>query len=360
MDLRFTPDYHDFVNSDEEMWIMQIDENTFTGAYNTVAEFKADIGQILKNCKTYHSPGGGQHRNEGKISWRPLFSICRNALQLHPCFHFSLLKIACCTMVCDVAKQVDHHLLNKVLDQADCSRITCYCSLVVITANFQAITQALWQIIAANLLATWELKPAVFAELIISAELLVYAMEVHLAGSPQDLAVAERNLQDPCCQSPSTGELHSDLSWSLTFLSCKSLMLIALHHLWQTLRLSLRAGWIKSSTKHTIFHIEWLEASVAAIQTLVYLWTGFLCNQWARIAMQRSCKCTRDHAKCGLCLPGSLIQKAMKHITLNGARLEAARILLQENCTSGILWNATSRHTAIAGICWWRWNFRAI
>ena len=60
------PECHKYVKEDDEMWLSHIAQKTQSRAYNSVAEFKSDIQQFLKNCRAYSFQGCGQDRCEGK------------------------------------------------------------------------------------------------------------------------------------------------------------------------------------------------------------------------------------------------------------------------------------------------------
>ena len=63
-------DYDIFVKEDDEMWILRIVQKLQVRAYSSVAQFRADVQQILTNCKAYNSHGCGLQRSAGKPSSR--------------------------------------------------------------------------------------------------------------------------------------------------------------------------------------------------------------------------------------------------------------------------------------------------
>lgn len=49
-------DYHQFVREEDEMWLEHISAKAKARAYCSIAEFRADIQQIVTNCVAYHKP----------------------------------------------------------------------------------------------------------------------------------------------------------------------------------------------------------------------------------------------------------------------------------------------------------------
>ena len=70
VNLMEVPDYHTFVQKEKEMWLQCVAQKANRGAYTSVADFKADIQQIVTNCIAYNSPNRGINASEGEHSER--------------------------------------------------------------------------------------------------------------------------------------------------------------------------------------------------------------------------------------------------------------------------------------------------
>ena len=67
VDVAQIPDYHSHVKIEDEMWLQHISQKIKCQAYSKISEFRADIEQILVNCRAYNSPGCGIFGSPGKL-----------------------------------------------------------------------------------------------------------------------------------------------------------------------------------------------------------------------------------------------------------------------------------------------------
>ena len=70
VDHEMVPDYSDWVNPSNEMWLQRIAQKTRALEYSEQAQFKADVETIRANCHSYNQPGNGRFGGPSK-SHRP-------------------------------------------------------------------------------------------------------------------------------------------------------------------------------------------------------------------------------------------------------------------------------------------------
>lgn len=69
MKKNIAPDYNDFVQPSDEMWLDKISRKIKGLKYSTAAAFKEDVDQIHANAVAYNTPGKGTCGGESKMQF---------------------------------------------------------------------------------------------------------------------------------------------------------------------------------------------------------------------------------------------------------------------------------------------------